>query len=288
MKAWAILLISCLLISQSFATTIRTNQGLVNHAFQALNEKWGYVFSLFGEVLTMPRLIYLRDSHPTESVRRNIRDNFDFIVNNWMGRRVADCSGLLKSYLWWVCNSSGKCDPKYESATDQNETMMFNDAIEKGAISTIPDLPGVCVRLPGHIGYYVGNGTVIESRGTRYGVVLTQLKERPWTHWFKHRHIKYNTFAEVVKKLTPLVKNVDYLYVNAAKGRSVSGDHVRSLIFNAGKRLESSCTSYERAVDVLYKHNVVISPDYWKQISDLSKVAGENVRSLAHSLFYVL
>jgi hypothetical protein len=38
---------------------------------------------------------------------------------------------------------------------------------------------------------YIGDGWVIESRGTKYGVVKTRLNERPWTHWLKCPFIQY-------------------------------------------------------------------------------------------------
>ena len=54
----------------------------------------------------------------------------------------------------------------------------FEVAKEKGPIDTMPDIPGICVRYPGHMGIYIGNGEVIEARGTKYGVIKTKLKER--------------------------------------------------------------------------------------------------------------
>ena len=68
---------------------------------------------------------------------------------------------------------------------------MYANAIEKGTIDTIPEIPGLAVWHEGHIGIYVGNGEVIEAMGTRYGVVRTRLSERHWTHWLKIPYINY-------------------------------------------------------------------------------------------------
>jgi hypothetical protein len=76
---------------------------------------------------------------------------------------------------------------------------MFNAATEKGPINTIPEIPGLCVRKDQHIGVYIGNGQVIESKGTKYGVVQTPLKgvgANAWTHWLKCPFIEYITVKE--------------------------------------------------------------------------------------------
>ena len=47
-------------------------------------------------------------------------------------------------------------------------------------ISDMPDIPGIAVFMPGHVGLYVGGGYVVEARGFAYGVVKTRLNDRPW------------------------------------------------------------------------------------------------------------
>lgn len=64
----------------------------------------------------------------------------------------------------------------------------------------MPDIPGVLVFMPGHVGVYVGNGKVIEARGHAYGVVQTDLNKRGWKEWGKLNWIEYteeNTMFEV-------------------------------------------------------------------------------------------
>ena len=161
-----------------------TNQGLVVHAKKALSEKWGYVYGTFGQVLTEALLQSKLKQYPD-----NVAQYEKFIRQNWLGKRATDCVGLIKSYLWW--SASG---PVYNSKTDLSANGMYNRAVEKGPINTIPEIPGICVWRNGHIGVYIGNGQVIEAKGTKYGVVQTPLTgagSNNWTHWLKCHLVDY-------------------------------------------------------------------------------------------------
>lgn len=70
---------------------------------------------------------------------------------------------------------------------------------ERGHLETMPDIPGVLLFMPGHVGVYIGNGKVIEARGHAYGVVETNLVGRGWKEWGKLDWIEYveeNTMFE--------------------------------------------------------------------------------------------
>ena len=69
---------------------------------------------------------------------------------------------------------------------------MYYNATEKGTINTIPEIPGLAVWFAGHIGIYIGDGLVIEAKGTKYGVVETNLTDGRWTHWLKIPYITYS------------------------------------------------------------------------------------------------
>lgn len=76
----------------------------------------------------------------------------------------------------------------------------------------MPDIPGIIVWKPGHVGVYVGNKAVIEctlgSRGD--GIVKTPLSSAGWKYWLKVPEIMY---AEDVtkKKISILEKLKDVL-----------------------------------------------------------------------------
>ena len=176
-----------------------TNIGLVEFVKKALSEKWGYVWGTFGQTLTPTILEQKRKQYPS-----NIEKHLNFIKENWLGRRTADCVNLIKAYLWW---KEDKNNPVYSIEHDKvdgvwmNADGAFYKATEKGSIDTIPELPGIIVYYKGHVGIYVGNDEVIEARGTNYGVVKTKLKDRPWTHWFKYPGIKYIDEIEYYRKI---------------------------------------------------------------------------------------
>lgn len=188
---------------------MKTNKGLVEYAKKALSEKWGYVWGTFGYVLTETLLNQKLAQYPN-----NVCGYESFIRQNWLGRRTTDCAGLIKSYLWY---NEGQNKIIYNSNTDVSANGMYNGAKEKGTINTIPEIQGICVWKKGHIGIYIGNGQVIEAKGTKYGVVQTPLRgvgANSWTHWLKCPFIEY---IEENKVDYPLIK------------RGSKGEYVKTL-----------------------------------------------------------
>lgn len=164
----------------------KTAAGLVAYVTNAYESGWGYVWGTFGNVLTQSAFQSKLEQYP-----EGVGNYADFIQEHWVGRRTADCVGLIKSYGWY--------DPDTESIVygshgmpDIGANQMYYSASESGPISTIPEIPGLAVWHDGHIGVYIGNGQVIEAMGTRYGVVKTQLAGRGWTHWLKIAYINYD------------------------------------------------------------------------------------------------
>ena len=163
----------------------KNNLDLVQWAIEAHNDKWGYVMGTFGLVLTESLL---------EAKIRQLPDDIlpyeDFIRANYIGRRTADCIGLIKSYSWYDVDT-GKINYGSNGMPDVGADGIYRNAREKGPISTMPEIPGLLVHSNGHIGIYIGDGYAIEAMGTRYGVVKTKVKNRNWTGWCKNPYIDY-------------------------------------------------------------------------------------------------
>jgi len=184
MRSYA--LISHVVINPYMFTGAQTKNStdLVIWAKQAYENGWGYVYGTYGNVLT-EELLQDRASVFGEQVT-----GFeDFICENWMCRRTADCVGLIKGYGWYNPDS-GEIEVGTNGMADVTANGMFDAATVKGTIDTIPEVPGLAVWQDGHIGIYIGNGEVIEAMGTEQGVVKTTLPSG-WTHWLEIPYISY-------------------------------------------------------------------------------------------------
>lgn len=109
----------------------------------------------------------------------------------------ADCIGLIKGFFWTnggegvveAIGNSNSFKSKYGSngCPDKSANGMLTWVKSKGCqygkIATLPDVPGVLLFSPGHVGVYVGDGYAVEARGFNYGVVKTKVASRSWTTW---------------------------------------------------------------------------------------------------------
>ena len=163
---------------------------MVQWAIEAHSSGWGYVWGTYGHVLTRSYYEAKLAQYP-----EGVGNYADFILANWLGKRTADCVGLVKGYCWF--------DPEAQSigyavngmpdiATEQ----MIEWCDEKGSIDTMPEIPGLLLWMDGHVGIYIGDGYAIEAMGTRYGVVKTQVAGRGWQKWGKIPSIEYIEEAE--------------------------------------------------------------------------------------------
>lgn len=123
-------------------------------------------------------------------IRRYGERSISLIRANWLGRRTADCVGLIKGY-GWLDASSGAIRYGTNGMPDYGANQMYQSAAVKGEMSSMPEIKGLAVWKPGHIGVYIGNGYVVEAMGTKYGVVKTEVTGRGWKGWCKVPSIDY-------------------------------------------------------------------------------------------------
>jgi len=177
--------ISNTVIDIDLSNTDKNNLDLVKWAQMAYDNKWGYVWGSHGDVLTSSELKRLK-----KVFGANVTDKEDYIKSHWLGRRTSDCVGLIKGYGWYD-ETSGIIKYGTNEMKDVTADGMFNAAVEKGPISTMPDIPGIAVWHQGHIGVYIGNGYVIHAANTYDGVIKTPITSSGWTHWLKVPYINY-------------------------------------------------------------------------------------------------
>lgn len=169
----------------------KNNLDLVQWAKEAKRSGWGYVWGTYGRVLTDSLLDSKLKQYPDE-----LSDYEDFIRENWLGGRTADCVGLIKGYSWFN-PETGAINYATNGMPDIGSDTMYQNAVEKGTIDAIPEVPGLAVWRKGHIGIYIGGGEVIHASGTKAGVIQTSLQGGSWTHWLKIPYITYVDEKEV-------------------------------------------------------------------------------------------
>lgn len=169
---------------------MKSARGLVDFAKQALAAHAGYVWGTFGQMCTTALLDQKARQYPADDLAGGTMRR---VGNKWIGRRVTDCIGLLKYYL--MADKFGD-DPHYIAAFDHGADQHFAEAHEKGPISTLPEIPGLLLHMPGHVGIYIGGGYAVEAAGTANGVIKTRVKGRGWDHWYKSIFLDYSAPAE--------------------------------------------------------------------------------------------
>lgn len=190
---------------KSFVSCFKKNQS-DEDLIKAVNQKFGTEIK-YDEFQKMMQSIKGAEISTAALTDKTTKNNLDqqatlFPCNNeaggemrqvgekWLGKRVCDCIGLIKSYAWYNADS-GEIVAGSNGFTDCGANSIWSNVTESGPISNMPNTPGLAVWMDGHIGVYIGNGEVIEAQGTAYGVVKTELNGRGWTKWLKIPNIKY-------------------------------------------------------------------------------------------------
>lgn len=141
-----------------------SGQALVNKVREAYEAKWGYIYGTRGQVWTQKQ---------QDNATREMTVKYG---QKWVGKRVADCSGLIK----WAMRELGG-DIYHGSNT------MFNQCSETGPLAGVVKIRvGTAVfqntnGKRGHVGIYDGGGMVIEEHGTQAGIIKSPLAT--WDEW---------------------------------------------------------------------------------------------------------
>lgn len=179
---------------------IKTNHGLVRWCQSKVGA--GYVYATYFAEICSPALIERkRLQYKDASTANPFKDGNDGltyagILQRWNGKECGDCVGLIKGYYW---HNGDKVVYRFDGRPDLSANGMYSAAVRKGYISTLPEVPGVLVFYPGHVGVYIGNGKVIEARGAVYGVVVTDVAGRGWKTWGYCPYIEYSEDEEMLK-----------------------------------------------------------------------------------------
>lgn len=223
------------------AASGKTGAGLAEHVLKAYAQHWQYRAGGYGQRVS--------------------------------GVRGTDCSGLIKSYLWWTGENS---DPRPGISVAGSSGSMLNSASEKGTINyfnsaSLPRVHGLILYQPGHVGVYVGNNRAVDNRGTGYNMkyepVFGRAKPK-WTMWFKLPQISYPTRGFVtfegkkyyyengqyVVSTSRTIGGVTYSFgasgaVTSSSGRSAPAAAKPAAKSSAAKRATASASSPAQSAD---------------------------------------
>lgn len=173
----------------------KTNSGLVKYAIAQLGLPYWY--GTFGQIATES----LHKSKAKQYASTGYYTKWNDYPKQY-GKRVHDCVGLVKGYLW---SSSPTAVPKYNALQDKSACSMFLASSIRGTISSFPARPGMLVyksydkndpKQIHHVGVFIGGGYVVEAKGHEEGVVQTKFEGAGWTHWSQCPYIEDDAKTE--------------------------------------------------------------------------------------------
>lgn len=232
----------------------KTNTGLVSYARANLGNPYWY--GTFGQTGTQALLDSKRHQYPSFYTNARYAE-----CKKDIGKRVHDCVGLIKGYLW---SDGSTAVPKYNAAQDVSANGMLSRCVEHGNIGKLPEIPGILVFMDGHVGIYEGNGYVIECTvSCGGGVVRTALHSRPWVHWGKCPWITYASTSAPQKKPT-------------AASKITVGDKVKitGSIYATGQRIPAWVKLRKHTVSKIQDNKALLREiSSWVYLKDITVVS---------------
>ena len=155
-----------------------------------LQQHWGYIYGMMGQTWTKAKqATYSQPGHKNWQ-------NTKAYGAQWIGRRVIDCSGLIA----WACKQLG------EKVAHHAHYLYTDYSTEKGKLVNGHKLDGSVPRIgtlvylsqqsgrKHHVGVYTGNNIVVQAKGTKWGVVTSNLAH--WDCWSQLKCIEYSNAPE--------------------------------------------------------------------------------------------
>lgn len=234
---------------------------------QTLDDKWGYIWGTSGQVWTEAKQ------------RAATREMTIQYGRRWIGHCVADCSGMFV----WAFKQLG-ASIYHGSNTIWNKYCSSKGKLSKGQRTDgQPIKPGTAVFLyrasdnnRHHIGLYVGDDTVIEAKGTMYGVVTSRLNH--WDEWGELKDVDYTgtgggegggttvvllkrgSVGPAVKALQELLNKCGY---NCGNADGIFGEKTENAVkrFQADHSLSIDGIAGEATQDALAIEASIVKPD---------------------------
>lgn len=251
---------------------------------QCGTDPWNYLFGSVRVMTTQATIDYYFNNHYKNKMTRA---DYDAITNSWSRTGYAtDCQGMLDAYLTYVCNE------KIDINAHMNYTLWCTD---KGTIASInrPYVIGEAVFMCStkskkmtHVGWICGfraNGEplVVEARGLAYGVVVTELSKRNWTHrglmtakfdYTKPKEEPKPMSAIKFEKTNPIKTGEPYLAMQKALNAAGYTDATGKVLEEDGKWGTKSQQAFEK---LLNAHVIIPKPEKINRITTFSSPDGK-------------
>ena len=155
---------------------------------------------------------------------------------------AVDCSGLIYSYA---------------GGYRVGDAQTFNSDYRGSMSGGIPNIHGLGLYQPGHVGVYVGNGMAVDARGDDYGVCYESVWSHGWTQYFKVPGVSYPDtgwvefdgdyyYYEDGEYLADTTRTIDgETYVFASSGKSTSSPSGSSSGSSSSSSSSSASSSSE-------------------------------------------
>lgn len=251
---------------------------------QCGTDPWNYLFGSVRVMTTQATINYYFNNHYKNKMTRA---DYDAITNSWSRTGYAtDCQGMLDAYLTYVCNE------KIDINAHMNYTLWCTD---KGTIASInrPYVIGEAVFMCStkskkmtHVGWICGfraNGEplVVEARGIAYGVVITELSKRNWTHrglmtakfdYTKHQEEPKPMSTIKFEKTNPIKTGEPYLAMQKALNAAGYTDATGKVLVEDGKWGAKSQQAFEKLINA---HVTIPEPEKVNRITTFSSPDGK-------------
>lgn len=170
--------------------TVISVQSVIQKFKEALNDDYGYIYGKTHEMWSQAKQEAYNKAKANDS---NCQMSIKY-GSKWYGHWVTDCSGLFA----WAFDSLGSY------MFHGSNTMYKSWCVDKGTLSKGKRTDGYELK-PGtavftgksendhpHVGLYVGDGYVIEAKGTQAGVIKTPVTDSKWTYWGELKNLDYD------------------------------------------------------------------------------------------------
>lgn len=163
--------------------SVPANAALALPADQCGSEPWQY---LFGSIMVETTQATLDNYFINHYSNQMTRPEFDAITNSWSRDGYAtDCQGLLDAWLtyWEGVSTDINADANYRLwCTDKGRIDELLRPYRIGEAVFRADDAGRMTHVGWICGFSTDGPLVVEARGIRYGVVITRLSKRSFTH----------------------------------------------------------------------------------------------------------